>query len=81
MLPSHRGAETPFNREGSMRKVYFTAAAAFILAAGVGAWVASTTYARVIVPKAIVRIDTLQLTKAAGKLPVEEFKDYSVVFD
>jgi hypothetical protein len=64
-----------------MRKVYlFTAAAAFILGA-VGAWVASTTYARVIVPEAIVRIDTLQLTKAAGNLPVEEFKDFSVVFD
>jgi hypothetical protein len=64
-----------------MRKVYlFAAAAAFILG-GVGAWVVSTTYARVIVPEAIVRIDTIQLTKTAGNLLVEEFKDYSVLFD
>jgi hypothetical protein len=64
-----------------MRKVYlFAAAAAFILA-GVGAWAASTTYARVIVPETIVTIDTIQLTKTAGNLPAEVFKDYSVVFD
>ena len=63
-----------------MRKIYLFPAAAFILGAA-GAWVVSTTYARVIVPETIVRIDTIQLTKAAGNLPVEEFKDYSVVFD
>jgi hypothetical protein len=63
-----------------MRKVYlFTAAAGFILGA-VGAWAVSTTYARIIVPEAIVRIDTIQLMKTAGNLPVETFKDYTNVF-
>jgi hypothetical protein len=64
-----------------MRKVYlFAAAAAFILA-GVGGWAASTTYARVDAPMTSVTIDTIQLTKIAGNLPAEEFRDYSVVFD
>jgi hypothetical protein len=63
-----------------MRNVYFTAAAAFILAAGVGGWAASTTHARVNAPKTSVSIDTIQLMKTAGNLPVEQFKDYSVLF-
>jgi hypothetical protein len=64
-----------------MRKVYlFTAAAAFTLGA-VGAWAASTMYAGVNAPERTVTIDAIQLMKTAGNLPVEEFKDYSVVFD
>jgi hypothetical protein len=50
-----------------MRKVsLFAAAAAFILA-GVGSWAASTTHARVDAPKTSVTIDTIHLTKIAGK--------------
>jgi hypothetical protein len=80
MLPLIRELK-PVQQEGPMRKVYlFSAAAGFILG-GVGAWAASTTYARVIVPETIVTIDTIQLMKTAGNLPVEEFKDYSKVFD
>lgn len=64
-----------------MRKVsLFATAAAFILAAGFGGWAASTTHARVNAPKRGATIDTIQLMKTAGNLPVEEFKDYSVVF-
>jgi hypothetical protein len=64
-----------------MRKVYLFAAVAGFILGGFGAWAASTTYARVIVPETIVTIDTIQLMKTAGNLPVEEFKDYSKVFD
>jgi hypothetical protein len=65
-----------------MRKmIYLLAAAAALILAGVGAWAVSTTYARVIVPEAIVRIDTYELTKGAENLPVQHFKDFSLVFD
>jgi hypothetical protein len=74
------GSRDPFNREGSMRKVYLFAAAAFILAAGFGGWAASTTHARVDAPRRSIAIDTIQLMKTAGNLPVEQFKDYSVLF-
>ena len=63
-----------------MRKGHLFAAAAFILAAGVGLWAASTTHAHVSAPKRSITIDTIQLMKTAGNLPVEQFTDYSVVF-
>src|SRR5262249_17745857 len=56
----------------------FTVAAAFILA-GVGAWVASATYARVHAPVGAM-VDPSQLMMNAKDLPAAEFVDYTFVF-
>ena len=64
-----------------MRKIgLFAVAAAFILA-GIGAWAASSSHARVDVAAEANGIDPSQITLHARDLPTEEFVDYSLVFN
>jgi hypothetical protein len=64
-----------------MRKIGLFAVAAALMVAGVGAWVATTTQARVIAPiGARAAIDPLQIMMNARNLPTEDFVDYSFVF-
>ncbi len=63
-----------------MRKIGLLAIAALMLA-GVGGWVASTTHAQVEAPIAAGGIDTSQISINARDLPIEEFVDYSFVFN
>jgi hypothetical protein len=64
-----------------MRKIGLFAVAAALTLAGVGAWVATTTQARVIAPIGVkAAIDPLQMMTNARGLPTEEFVDYSFVF-
>lgn len=63
-----------------MRKIALFAVAATLALAGIGAWAASTTHARVDVP-AGDRIDPAHLTMNAKELPAAEFVDYTFVFD
>jgi hypothetical protein len=64
-----------------MRKIKLFAVAAALTVAGVGAWVATTTQARVIAPiGARAAIEPLEMMKNARGLPAEEFIDYSFVF-
>jgi hypothetical protein len=56
------------------------AVTAAVILAGIGAWVASTTQARVeAAPN--VTISPLQLMMNSKDLPAEEFVDYSFVFN
>jgi hypothetical protein len=65
-----------------MRKIGLFAVAAALIVAGVGAWVATTTQARVIAPIGVrAAIDPLQIMMNARDLPTEEFIDYSFVFN
>ncbi len=64
-----------------MRKITLFAVVAAFTVAGVGAWVATTTQARVIAPiGARAAIDPLQIMMNARDLPTEEFIDYSFEF-
>jgi hypothetical protein len=66
-----------------MRKIGLFAVAAALTLAGVGAWVATTTQARVIAPIGVrAAIDPMQImiNANAKELPTEEFIDYSFVF-
>jgi FtsH-binding integral membrane protein len=63
-----------------MRKIYWFAAAALILT-GIGGWAASTTHARVDIPTAGDRVSPVELITTAKDLRVEEFEDYSFVFN
>jgi hypothetical protein len=63
-----------------MRKIDLLAIAALMLA-GVVVWVASTTPARVAAPIAAGGIDPSQISINARDLPIEEFVDYSFVFN
>jgi hypothetical protein len=66
------------NRRPDIRKISLVVAA--LILAGVGAWAASTTQARVATP-ASDSIDPTQLTMSVkGHLPVAKFVDYSVLF-
>ena len=63
-----------------MRNTIIVTAACLILAAGVGAWVAtSTTHARVTTPAADP-LDPSQMMTSAKNLPTAEFVDYTFVF-
>jgi hypothetical protein len=65
-----------------MRKISLFAVTAALIVAGLGAWVATTTQARVIAPVGIrAAIDPLQIMMNAKELPTEEFVDYSFVFN
>jgi hypothetical protein len=63
--------------ENPMRKVFAVAAAALILAC-FGGWVASTTQARI--ASEVKSTSILELTQRAGDLPTAHYEDYSVVF-
>jgi hypothetical protein len=61
-----------------MRKFGFIAAAALILA-GFGGWVAATN-ARVAPPTSTIAIAPMQMMAASANLPAEHFVDYSLVY-
>jgi hypothetical protein len=64
-----------------MRNTVIVTATCLILAASVGAWVAtSTTQARVTTPAGNPP-DPLQIMTGAKNLPTEEFVDYTFVFE
>jgi len=64
-----------------MRKTtFFATAAAALILAGVGGWVASTPQARVIAP-AGVQVDPLQMMISAKDMPIQHFHDLTFVFD
>ena len=62
-----------------MRKICPFAVAVASILAGVGPWVASTTYARVHAPVGAM-VDPSQLMMNAKDLPAAEFVDYTFVF-
>jgi len=62
-----------------MREICLATVAGASILVGVGAWVASTTYARVHTP-AEAGVDPLQITLNARYLPAAEFVDYTFVF-
>jgi hypothetical protein len=62
-----------------MRKISLFAVAAALILSGVGAWVASTTYARVAAPAGAV-VDPSQIMMNAKDLPTAEFVDHTFVF-
>jgi hypothetical protein len=62
-----------------MRKISLFAVGAALILAGVGAWAASTTYARVDAP-AGASVDPSQMIVNAKDLPTVEFVDYTFVF-
>ncbi len=64
-----------------MRNTIIVTAACAILAASVGAWVAtSTTQARVTTPAGDT-LDPSQMMTSAKNVPTEEFVDYTFVFE
>jgi hypothetical protein len=64
-----------------MRKtIFFTTAAAALILAGVGGWVASTPQASVAAP-AGVRVDPLQMMITAKDMPTQHFQDLTFIFD
>ncbi len=64
-----------------MRKIGLFVVATALIVPGVGAWVATTTKARVIAPiGARAAIDPLQTMMNARNLPTEDIVDYSFVF-
>jgi hypothetical protein len=62
-----------------MRKFGLIAAAALILA-GFGGWVAATSQARVAPPISSAGVDPMQIMAVSLNLPAEHFVDYSVVY-
>jgi hypothetical protein len=64
-----------------MRKIYWFAAAVALILAGVAGWAVSTSQARLEPTATAVTVDPHQLMMNAKDLPVEKYKDYSVVFD
>jgi hypothetical protein len=63
-------------------KVFTLAAAAALILAGVGGWVASTTQARVApIDVEVNSPSILELMMHPGDLPTEHYVDYSVVFN
>jgi len=62
-----------------MRKISLFVVAAALILSGVGAWVASTTYARVAAP-AGAAVDPSQIMMNAKDLPTAELVDHTFVF-
>jgi len=63
-----------------MRKTGLFAAAAALVLAGVGGWVASNTQARV-ATATVGGIDPFQMMMNAKHLPTDHYQDFSMVFD
>jgi hypothetical protein len=83
--PDSTGCPVGLNGMGEgeiqMHKTTFFVVAAVLFLAGVGAWVATTTQARVIAPIGVKEaIDPMRIMMNAKRLPTEEFADYSFVF-
>ena len=64
-----------------MHKVALFAIATALISAGTAGWVATTTQARVEAPIAADRINPSEITMKVENLPVEEFADYSFVYN
>jgi hypothetical protein len=64
-----------------MHKTKLLAIAAALILAGAAGWIATTTHARVEAPVAAQGIDPSEMTMNAKNLAVEEFVDYSFVFN
>jgi hypothetical protein len=62
-----------------MRKIALFDVSALVILAGIGAWAASTTHAR-LETASEVSIAPLQLMMNSKELPVAEYPDYSLVF-
>jgi hypothetical protein len=63
-----------------MRKMSMFAAAAALVLAGIGAWAASTSQARVDIPVE-ARLDPSEMMMNRPDLPTEHYVDYSFVFE
>jgi hypothetical protein len=63
-----------------MRNLRLFAVAAALVLTGVGAWVASTTRARV-EPPTQVRVDPMQIMRESKNLPAQRLVDFSLVFE
>ena len=74
------GTETVTERRIHMRKISLFAAAAALTLAGIGAWAASTTQARVDIPVE-AGLDPSQMMVNRPDLPTEHYVDYSLVFN
>jgi hypothetical protein len=64
-----------------MRKIYWFAAAVALILAGIAGWAVSTSQARLEATATTGTVDPHQLMMSAKDLPVEEYKDYSLVFE
>ena len=62
-----------------MRK-FGVVATAGLIAAAFGAWISTTTTARVAPPVNGGGIDTIQMMASSSNLPTEHFIDYSLVY-
>jgi hypothetical protein len=62
-----------------MRKTGLFAVAAALILAGIGAWAASNTQARVATATSI-GINPFQMMRNAKNLPTEHYQDFSMVF-
>jgi hypothetical protein len=74
------GEQNSYERTIHMRKISLIAVAAGLIVAGVAAWAASTTQARVDAAPG-PRVDSLQIMMNGKNLPAEEFVDHSLVFN
>ena len=63
-----------------MPKICLFAGTAALILAGIGAWAASTTQARVEAAPAAT-VDPFQIMMNVKELPAEKFVDYSLVFN
>jgi hypothetical protein len=63
-----------------MRKISLFAVAAAMILGGIGAWAASSTYARVETP-AEAGVDPSRIMMNAKDLPTAHYVDYSLVFN
>ena len=74
------GSKTPSARSHPLIAVKSFGVIALIVA-GLGAWFASTTQARIGPPMNGARIDPLQLMTSAKDMPTDHFVDYSLVYE
>jgi hypothetical protein len=63
-----------------MRNVTLFATASALILAGVAAWAATSTQARIVTP-AGDGIDPMQIMMGGKGLPAERYRDFSVVFE
>jgi hypothetical protein len=74
------GTEIGTEKRIHMRKISVFAAAAALILAGIGAWAASATQARVDIPVE-GGLDPLQMMVNGPDLPTEHYVDHSLVFN
>ena len=64
-----------------MRKISLYVIATFLILTGVGGWIAPTIQARVEAPTLVETINPLQIEMKARDLPIQQFTDYTFVFN